>query len=288
VEQGFYPGVSHEAYHADCAPISLSASIAHKLVSQSPLHAWHAHPRLGGAEREPPTREMDEGALVHALMLGAGPEIVPVDADDWRTKAAKEAREAARDAGKLPVLAAKLETARKLSEQLLARLADRGVVFSGMSELTAVWREGDTKCRGRLDHWREDIATIYDLKFYSSAQPEAFARQMIAHGLDIQRAAYVSAAEKIRPDLAGRVRFLNVVIESSEPHPITLVEARGSMREMGERKWRRAVELWERCLSSGKWPAYADDIVPVEAPAWAIAADMEKQLTELGDSNVGF
>ena len=46
---GIYPGISAADYHADCAPEpSLSSSIARTLLAQSPLHAYHAHPRMGG------------------------------------------------------------------------------------------------------------------------------------------------------------------------------------------------------------------------------------------------
>ena len=56
-------------YHADKigdVP-TLSASIAQRLVTRSPLHAWTHHPRLGGATRKnakAPTKEMDRGTIV--------------------------------------------------------------------------------------------------------------------------------------------------------------------------------------------------------------------------------
>jgi len=294
MKPGLYPSISHEGYHADpCPSPSLSASIAHKLVTRSPLHAWHAHPKLGAGEREDPTAAMDNGTLVHRMLLGKGPDLVRVEADDWRTKAAKEARDAAREAGKLAVLAEKLDAAIVLSETLTKRLKDEhGIVLDGLSEVTAVWREGDVWCRGRFDHWKElgVAGTIYDLKFVDNASPEAFARHMVNYGSDIQEAAYVSAVETLYPPMAGRVRFWFIAIESSPPHPIQVYGSAGSMRELGRRKWRRAVDLWSSCLSSGKWPGYGSDVLTVEAPAWEVAKDMEKQINALqgGSQDVSF
>ena len=42
--------VTHEQYLADpCATPSLNQSTAHVMLTKSPLHAWHQHPRLGKA-----------------------------------------------------------------------------------------------------------------------------------------------------------------------------------------------------------------------------------------------
>jgi hypothetical protein len=56
----------------------------------SPLHAWHAHPRLNPDYRHDDDTKFDVGNIAHKLMLGRGKDIVVLDFDDWRTKAAKE------------------------------------------------------------------------------------------------------------------------------------------------------------------------------------------------------
>src|SRR5438132_1009339 len=83
-------------YFADpCEQPSLSVSIATELILRSPLHAWQIHPRLGGLRR-PTTEAMENGTLIHALLLGKGENRIAVlDVKDFRTNAAKEARDAA-------------------------------------------------------------------------------------------------------------------------------------------------------------------------------------------------
>jgi hypothetical protein len=91
---------SKEQYHADPTEVpSLSYSVAKILLTESPMHAYYYHPRLGGHVREQ-TKAMGKGQVIHKLLLGIGADIVVVRADNFRTKAAQELRDAAIAAGK--------------------------------------------------------------------------------------------------------------------------------------------------------------------------------------------
>lgn len=274
-ETGLYSGVPHEVYHADpCEQPSLSASIASRLIAQSPLHAWTYHPRFG-RQRDEDTAAKLAGSLIDNLILGGGPEIVAIVADDYKTKAAREARDEALANGKMPVIEAKLAVEREHAERIKAYLLERkGFKFDGVSQAVAIWKEGDAWCRGRLDHWKPEIATIYDLKFVRSAAPGEIDKHMVNFGTDIQRAAYVSAIEKIYPELSGRVKFQPIFVENGPVLAITMRPVGGTMRELGNRKWNRAVETWSRCLARNEWPDYGDD-GQIEAPAWALTRDID-------------
>ena len=94
-------------YIADPAPEpSLSSSLAHTLITQTPIHAFMRHPRLNpGAPREE-SNKMDIGTIAHGLLLeGDESRIVLIEAEDWRTKEAKEQRDQAYADGKVPLLA---------------------------------------------------------------------------------------------------------------------------------------------------------------------------------------
>lgn len=278
---GLYSGVPHEVYHSDpCAEPSLSASIASRLVTQSPLHAWTYHPRFGRL-RDEDTAAKIAGSLIDNLILGGGPDIVPIIANDYKTKAAQEARDAALANGKMPVIEAKLAAEREHAEKIKARLLERnGFTFDGVSQVVAIWKEGDAWCRARLDHIKLASATIYDLKFVRSAAPADIEKHMVTYGTDIQRAAYVSAVEKAFPDLSGRVKFQPIFVENGDVPAITVRPVGGSMRELGERKWKRAVETWARCLAANDWPDYGDD-GQIEAPPWAMTKDMNTAVSAL-------
>lgn len=285
IAAGLHIDIPHDVYHADpCATPSLSASIAKRLIADSPLHAWNAHPRLGNGEREEATAAQDGGTLIDRLIFDAGPPIVEVKAENFRTKLAQEARDEALAKGHIPVLTHVLASALETSIKVVDRLASRGIKFSGSSQVTAIWQTGDVWKRGRFDHWVEDAATIYDLKWVKSANPEAIARHMITYGVDIQGAAYVEAVETLRPDLAGRVKFQPLFIENGPVLAMCIRPLAGTMRELGQRKWKRAGEKWARCLAANDWPDYGDS-GQIEAPEWALTADMNNQIATMENSN---
>lgn len=88
---GIHHGLDEATYHADpCPSPSLSSGII-RALQRSPAHAHHAHPRLGGAVSES-TQAQDDGAVLHALILGYDPTAWIVEAEDWRGKAAQQER----------------------------------------------------------------------------------------------------------------------------------------------------------------------------------------------------
>src|SRR5207248_11468429 len=82
VEPGVYD-ITNDVYHADPVPQgSLSSTGARQLTPPNcpALFKWQLdHP-------EPPNSVFDIGTAAHKLVLGDGPQIVEVDADDWRSK----------------------------------------------------------------------------------------------------------------------------------------------------------------------------------------------------------
>lgn len=270
------------AYHADpCPEASLSSSIANVLDKEAAIHAHARHPKLGGV----PSKETDTfeaGTLAHSLILGEGKEIVVVEAEDWRTKAAREEREKARGDGKVAVLGHVFKEAKSTATELLQRFAHLGIVLNGESELAALWGEDSTfgpiQCRGMLDHWHRGSSTIYDLKSCRSASLTSVQRSCEGYGYDIQRAAYVSAIEKNIPELVGRVEFVFVFFELAPPFAVTPVRMSGAFRELGQRRWKLAVEKWARCMRTNHWPAYVERITDLDPPAWAMQRDIDRQL----------
>jgi len=272
---GFHLNVPEDAYHADptgdLGP-SLSSSIAHLMVTRSPLHAWYAHPRLGSGRPMEPTEAMERGTLAHALLLGGGPEIVRVEHDNWRTKDSQKARDEARAAGKLPVLARKLDEARELADAMRECLPG----LEGQREVTAVWREENgVLCRARFDLWDERAAIIRDFKFVENAAPDAIQRNVLNYGKDIQAAAYPRAAEALLPALAGRVRYQWIFAECVPPYCCTVAEPDGMLRAIGLSKWTRAAETWARCMAEKRWPGYGTEPVRLSPTPWALNAELE-------------
>lgn len=255
----------------------LSSTIAGIIVDKSPLHARAQHALFGGGSKAP-TKAMDRGTVVHALVLGKGKEFVAVDADDWRTNAAKEARDAAREVGLVPMLSRDLEAAQETAAAITRQLPEHGVHLAGVSELAIEWWEqaGDelfVRCRGMLDHCIVDRGRILDLKIVGDASPSNVERSAENFGYAIQRAAYTRGLAALRPDLAGRIDFLFAFCEADPPHAINVSRPDGAFRELGDRRWERAVSTWGRCLTTNVWPGYGQTINQLTSPTWALSRE---------------
>jgi hypothetical protein len=269
-------------YHSDpCDQPSLTSSIAHALVSKSPLHAWNIHPRFGG-NRSWQSREMGLGSVAHAMLLGTEHELVVIQADDWRAKIARDLRDAALAAGKVPVLQSDHDDIARAVKEIRRRLRLLKIKLCGRSEVSLFWLETAddgtvVQCRGRLDHLvlTKTRAEIFDLKSARSAHPKACSNHSFEYGYDIQQAAYRSALTQLYPQHAGREQFYFLFAELEPPYAVTTCAPAGSLRELGERRWRRAVNLWARCLKEKKWPGYAEGVVQLEAPRYALADEEE-------------
>ena len=278
--------VSDQEYHNDpCERPSLSHSIAHILLTESPRHAWLAHARLGGVKR-PTTNAMDDGAILHRLLLGAGRDFEMVMETDWRTNAAKAARAAIIEKGKIPILAHKFEALFEAAKRIAKNAADQGFPIGppgSQSELAIEWTEivdGDEiLCRCRLDQLRRDLV-VYDIKKVRSANPTDFARNICDTGMDIQHHVYTRAVEMLHGDDAlGRVDFVFLCCEIEAPYEVVPGRLSGIYREIGKRRWERALRLWRQLLKDGSypWPGYSDGAVVFDAPAYVISRELPEE-----------
>ena len=271
--------MSADAYHADPAPVpSLSNSVANVLLSRSPYHAWLAHPKLNPNYKSDESSRFDLGSAAHAVLLeGDSTKICVVDAADWRTKAAKEQRDQARENGLLPILAKHdfaVKEMVKAAKAFIAQSELSGIFDQGKPEQTLMWKEGTTHCRSRLDWLTDDHKIILDYKTTDSAAPEAFIRQIGRMGYDLQSAFYtcgVTAATGTIP------KFVFLVQEIEAPYACSLVSLSNAYFELALEKYKAAARLWRECLDSGKWPAYPTRICYAEPPAWAIK-EFEEEL----------
>jgi len=275
------------AYLEDpCDSPSLSSSIAHTLVTRSARHAWLEHPRLGAMKRKA-TAAMDEGTILHRLILGKGGEFEIINAPDFRQGWARTVRDEIREAGKIPLLMADFDRLRKVADLVRRRCNDEGFPFDGQSEVAVEFTEehesGPVLCRCMFDHMRRDVHALYDLKKVATARPKDLERTLVERGLDIQAAAYRRAYEKLELDAAGRTDFVLIFCETEE-EPYEVVPARldGAFREIGAQRWARAVDLWARMLACGEWPwpGYTDGAVTLNPPGWVIAQELGNDFTQ--------
>jgi hypothetical protein len=283
IGQGIH-GLPVDLYHADPAERpSLSASIAAILCSQSPAHARAAHPRLNPDHQREEKGHYDVGTAAHAIVLEGRSIVEVVDAPDWRTNAAKDARDAARAAGRIPLLAHTLAEVEAMVEAIHEQLGDHEaeppLFTDGKPERTLIWEEDGITCRALVDWLRDDYAAVDDLKTTSrSANPEAYSRALFGVGGDVQAAFYIRGVEKIT---GVRPEFRWCVVETSPPFALSVISPAPDVLTIGMKKIDWAITRWRRCLQTDEWPGYEPRVAYAELPAYEESRWLEKELREV-------
>ena len=276
--------IEDRSYHDDpCPTPSLSASVAKILLSRSPRHAWMAHPRLNPEYVPVVSDVFDRGQAAHALLLEGEDRIEVIDYPDWRTNAAKDARYAARQLGKLPMLthqAADVHRMAQVAREAWSLCPDLAgyAQSTGEAEKAIYWQDRATGiwCRSKLDWLSADRRLIVDYKTTDgSASPDDLARKIISLGYDVQVGAYLDAVASINPGHESKFVFLFQEVEA--PFLCSWVSLDPAWLELGIEKWKSAKKLWAECLRSNVWPAYPDRICYLEPPAWAVADHQSRE-----------
>jgi hypothetical protein len=263
-----------DEYHRDAiAPEpSLSSGIAKILVTQSPLHAWHAHPRLNPYHVAIEREDFDRGSAAHSLLLEGDDRMVECAFNDWRTNAAKEARDEARAAGKLPLLSKHVGAVRKMVEIAKKALADSelsATIESFHAERSVIWNDHGVWKRARFDLEHRTRDLLLDYKTVENADPFAFSRAIVPLGYDVQ-AAHYSDAYMEKEGIGDEPDFLFLAQEREPPFACSLIGLEPALMDLGHRKVQHASKIWAQCLASGKWPGYPTSIAWVDAPTWAL------------------
>lgn len=265
---GVLDGLDEATYHRHPA---LSASGAKKLLPPS-------CPALFRWQRDNPpesTKALDLGSAAHKLVLGVGAEIVAVDADDWRTKAAKDARDEAHAAGAIPLLREDV----RVVEAMAAALREHPIASAlfdpdrGKPEQSLFWTDPETgvPSRARLD-WLPDAGDgrliVGDYKTTVSAEPGAFAKSCASYGYAVQAAWYLEGVAAL--GLADHAAFVFVAQEKTPPYLVTVCQLDREALLLGERLAYKARTTFAHCTATDTWPAYVDDVAVISLPGWFV------------------
>lgn len=268
-EPGLYDGIPEEQYHADEA---LSSTGARELLPPS-------CPAIYKYRRDHPVFKdvFDYGSAAHKLVLGTGPKISLIDAKDWRTKAAQDARGEAHANGFIPLLVRDFDRVKAMA----ARIQDHELagellnpLAGGRAEQSGWWQDHGTGvwCRFRLD-WLAGHRTrfgqpiIVDYKTSPCADPETFARKSVAEWRYEQQDAFYSDGYFA---LTGeQPLFLFVSQDKQPPYLVSVTHLTEEDRQIGRERNRRALEIYRDCTEAGIWPGYPSDIVEITLPPWA-------------------
>lgn len=278
-EPGIYDMPDH-IYHGDPVPGgSLSSSGAKMLLSPS----CPAKFRWRMDNPQPYSSKFALGHAAHLLVLGAGPALKVIDANDWRTKKAREDRDEAHAAGLVPLLVAEHDQVQAMAAAIRQHPV-ASVLFNpdhGRPEQSLFWMDDATEVwrRARFDWLPNNISSagrliVPDYKTTEHADLDAVRKSIYNFGYHQQAAWYVDAANALLGPTNGTA-FLFVFQEKTPPYLIRVVEPDVIALRHGRNRNREAIETYAQCIATGRWPGYSDDIEHVALPAW-----VENQIKE--------
>lgn len=267
------PDLTEAEYHAHPA---LSYSVG-KLLLRSPQHYLH---RL--ANREELT-EFDVGHAIHSMVLGVGADIVEIPHDTYRTKEAREMRDAAYAEGKVPVKTADLLPAREAAEAVLAHPTARGwLEREGAVELPLFATDPETgiDIRGKLDKlvdFTDGLKVPVDLKTVTDARPAKVFASIRDYDYDLQAAIYRALVHLALGVKSGP--YVLIAVEKAAPYGVACYQlAHEDFFAAGELKLRTVLARAKALRDNpDDWPGYPLGTHVLTPPSYYLA-DLEERL----------
>ena len=253
-------------YHGDPVPGgSLSQSRAKVLLREAGA-ALFKH-RETAPEHKP---AYDLGTAAHALALGKGAErLVVVDADSWRTAAARAERAAAYAAGKTPILNRDMGVAEDMADAL-SRHKLAVETLTGQPEVSMFDQLDGLWLRGQVDVLGAEATADY--KTTSDASAYGFSKQAWRFRYHLQAAWY----RRMRGWLTGEWLPYRIVAQESEaPYLVSVWEYDELAIRQGEADMDDAIAIYRRCIELDQWPGYPDEIQTLSPPDWALDDEIE-------------
>lgn len=280
MKPGIYFGMSNAEYHAS-EGISKSGL---DLVSRSPAHyyAKYLDPNRPAAAEQ--TASQLDGEIAHCAILEpeefdkrfvVGPDV------SRQTKAWKEFAEQAAAQGLTAIKPDQHKTAHSQAESVRAISSISEGFAKGYAEVSAYWIDDETgvlcKCRPDFvaDYGPAGVVLI-DVKTCGSASPAEFSRMIAKHRYHVQDAFYSEGFAKA----SGRkvLGFVFAAVEMDYPYIASAVQLDEESKAQGAADYRRSLDLYAECLSSGVWSGYGNEVHLARLPAWAFDNEEEMEI----------
>ena len=265
---GLHENVTERVYHARVLGMASKSGLDQ--VRQSPAHykAWVD----GLLERD--TQALGFGKAIHQAILEpelfARSYVIAPDFGDCRKRENKLARDAWNKENAHATILRNADGIHMLGmvRAAVAHPLVAALFESGASEATARWDDPETglPCKCRTDHYRQDLATIVDIKSSSNAKADAFARDVAAYGYHRQDGFYRSGLTALGAPVE---HFIFVCIEKLPPYNVAVFEVDSDDAAQGARENGALLRQLAECVGNDVWPGYPPHIQSVRLPVWA-------------------
>ena len=277
---GLYLVVDSTIYHADqliSDRPSLSSSLAATLISETPKRAWLEHPRLNPKFEAESDSKFDLGSAVHDYLSSGGARVRVIPGfSDYRKETAQIERDKLRAAGIVPLLEKEAEKVHAIVESVNETLKRKGVEL-GHQEGVFVAEDRGVLIRAMIDSWNPPFIRDFKVSGLNLANDVGLAKHIADLHYDLRAYFYVRIAGLVFPEWAGRIKYEWIFVEKDQPHGVRIVEADNTWLEMGRRKYESALGIWQKCVTSGRWPHLEGLSKTLPYPSWSETQWLERE-----------
>src|SRR5690348_13545981 len=223
--------------------------------------------------------DFDIGVAAHLAVLEPecqAESIVLIEAGDYRTTKARDARDTARAAGKVPLLLYQFDIVRAIAGSIRGHPIAAEAFRGGEAEVTLIWHdpETDVPCKARPDYLPTHRRWMVDLKTAASANPRSWRDQAYRLGYHARAAWYLHGAETVLGQAPEEYWF--VIVEKEPPYLVSVMSFDTDALSWGKIANRKACERFAVSAVANDWPGYRspgqnhDRAFRVGLPSWAI------------------
>lgn len=264
-----------DAYHAGpCDGPSIGSSGLRTILNECPAKYWYES-ELNPQRPKVEKKEFDFGRAAHTWLLEGDKFLATIHVMtpglNMNTKEAKAEKAEAAGAGLTIVSADDFENIKGMRDALASHEWAGAAFKAGRVEPSLIWRDAETGVwlRCRPDFLPNALAYIPDYKTAASARPARFIRAAYDFGYHMQAAHEMDGIEAVMGERPKS--FFFVVQEKKAPWLISVVALDAEAIAWGRIQNRAAVDLYARCLKENRWPGYAEEVVEMPLPAYALA-----------------
>jgi hypothetical protein len=276
-EPGVYDLTLPEYLGQPCDALSIGSSDAQTINESTPKHL-----RQRWIDEREQSKEADLGTIIHALILEphrATDGIVIVKADNFKGGDARKIRDAAYEAGKIPILEKDMQRAHDAVRAVQEDPIAAELLSEGEAERS--WFAKD-EVNGLYLKARPDFFTkkrvIIDVKSVGSTDDDFIGRRIDDGGWFMQAPWYCDVVERIDGEPAHG--YCWICVEQKPPHDVVVRKPTMAILAHGHRLNQRAIKIVAQCNRTGIWPGNGGAIKEADLPTYAYYRLEESALRE--------
>ena len=265
------PGELSGIHSMDFELYRLAAGVSKSMLDKLAHPYTPAHLRAYLDEPQPePTEAQRFGTILHRALLEPDTMkdafAVRPDGMDLRTKTGKDWKA---EQGDRPILSSDQSKAIERSVASVWKHPKAKQLLKGAQFERCLFAKDShgTLRKGRLDVVPSGGNVLPDVKTCASAAPEDFEKSISEYRYFVQAAFYIDLCKLLGMELE---RFVFICVEKAAPFCVALHSLDPQVIDIGRKLYQRDLTVYRRCVETGEWPGYPEDIGQVSLPTWAM------------------